>query len=269
MLKRITIFFALTIPLMAINLNSVSFGLKTTKYDYTEVDTSGTILDTEEANLGRIQGLYTKAQFSLEKSSSYFEFMYSFTAGSTKYIGALLSGGTYGSYVSKTNNVFKKTEFSYVKRLNGSAKKAQSSKFGTLSFVPAVGYHYWERTLSATQNEIYTWFYYQLGIRSEIKSSKRDTFLLQYSHQWAYRPQMYADIPSIGLNDDFNLGKTESDFVTLGFKRKISNNTDMEINLEYETVDIGRSNVIKNFVEPQSYQKNLSVYLGFVFRVIK
>jgi len=256
MFKKLFILFFTLFSLEAAHLEHLTFGLKSTMYDYTEYDTSGKILDTEESNLFELLGVYVNAHIGFKEKKNHLEFLNSVTTGFTKYIGSKL-GGNYGDVVSTTSNTFLKSELSFVRVIN-------SSKRSDISILPAIGYHYWERTLSISQNEIYSWGFYQLGLRTDIKKKNKKHLTFEYKHQWTIKPTMYADIPSINLDDDFDLGKTESDFFSITLHHRFFKGMETEMKLEYETVDIGRSNVIKGFVEPQSNQKNISLYFGFM-----
>ena len=240
----------------ASSLKNVAIGIKSTQYDYTEVDVDQTILDTEQSSFSDLFGLYANLHFELKEEK--LEFLNALTTGNTRYVGSLLSGGGYGSYNSITSNTFFKSELALV-------KKIERIKNYKVFVLPAFGYHYWERTLSASQNEIYSWFYYQLALRTQFRLKDDSGICLQYSHMWALSPTMYADIPSLGIDDDFDLGRTEGDYLMLLLHRNGEDGHDLEFKVEFEVVDIGRSNVIKGFVEPQSRQKNLHLSVGLIF----
>jgi len=239
-------------------------GTKFTKYDYTEIY-NGTTSNTEQSNFTDIFGIYVSAKLKLKSKKSHLEFLNSLTTGKTKYIGSESNSSKgYGSYTSRTADTFMKSQLTYVRDFS-QLKKIK------ISLTPSLGFHYWERTLSSIQNEIYYWWYYQLGIRAEIQLDKGNYFSIDYSHQWTINPTMYADTPSLGLDHDFNLGKTESDFLQLTYLRYVSSQLSVEYKVEYERVKIGLSDIVYAstgipYVEPESHQKNINFYIGFLFK---
>lgn len=84
--------------------------------DYKEYDTSGTLLDSEESSYSDITGTDMSLGYIYDKDNSSFSHIklnLLVLSGETEYTGAYLSGGSYGSVVSTTQNSIIDTDMSF------------------------------------------------------------------------------------------------------------------------------------------------------------
>lgn len=254
-MKHLLLFLTLTLSLFA-SQALLSIGVKTTRYDYYEYDTDNTILDSEHSALTDIKGIYGTLTFPLEEEGDIVELFISQTTGITDYVGALLSGGSYGSYLSTTQNTFIEMQ------LNRVGTFASTDSYD-LAYLIGAGYREWERTLSVAQNEIYYWPYWQLGLKVMPQQISREfSYGLDISYQKAYQPKIDLIIPSLIPDTTLDLGPTESVVYAFSLLSREDSGAILTLKIEYEITDIGRSNVKNGVLEPRSEQNNIHFSVG-------
>lgn len=260
-MKKFSFLFLLSPALLLASNYSVQFGYKTTAYDYTETTSTG-VLDTEESDLSEINGLYVNLIQRLWKNSSggddSIECYFSHTEGNTDYIGSLLgSGQPYGSYRSITANTYDDVQLNF--------RRTVPANMYDFFILAGMGYYEWERALSVTQIETYRWYYAQMsvGVNKSIRKGLKVGVDLTAQH--AFNQEMHANIPGT-IVATFDLGKTYTYKAGIPLTLSVSDTVDFTARLEYEYTEIGRSNVISGFYEPDSEQKNVNLYLGVNLR---
>lgn len=255
-MKKIYPLLLLTSTLVGAAGYTLDAGLKTTAYDYTETY-AGTVLDTEDSSYGDIIGGYARFELPLAQGyngDSALQFYVSHTEGETRYIGSILgSGQPYGSYVSTTENSYDEVQANYLMR-----KHWEST---TYKLLLGGGFYEWERALSASQIEIYYWYYLQLGIGMEERFYNGWSLGLDLTGQYALSPQMDADLPGIGPVT-FDLGSTYTMRTAIPLKVPVAERVALMFRLEYEYTIINHSNIIGGYFEPDSEQRNWHLYAG-------
>lgn len=128
--------------------------------------TPGTLLDTED---GPVSGFSwsISAMRDLFVENDYLNIEYSYHAGSTRYIGAYLSGGSYGSVVSRSGAILTDISIQY-------GRGAPLSKSWLLTPYFEIGRHYWWRGVN--YGETYTHNYYGVGLLGQYSPSRSWVF---------------------------------------------------------------------------------------------
>jgi hypothetical protein len=250
--------------------DTLEFGLKTTYYNYRE--SNGTaLLDTETADLGKIAGGYLRFNMTLRENSAgdydRFELYASRTAGTTLYTGSVLgSGMPYGSLRSRTADIYEELQFNLTRSLR------QDALLYTIK--AGVGYYEWERELSTSQVEVYSWNYVQLGIGVSQTFGRDWEIAMDLSGHYGVNRTMEADFTGVE-HLQFDLGRVYT--VRAGVPLTIPVKADSAVlfRLEYEYTKIGQSNVVSAYYEPEdrvrqwyepdSQQQNWHFYTGVVF----
>ncbi len=273
-MHRIFLLLLLTMALDAANFdNKLSFGLKTTAYNYTERDDKDQILDTEDANIFEVNGFYGSFEYKLQEYSaiSYYINLYtSISYGDTDYTGSLLGpGASYGSYSSKTSNAFYEFQVNL-------KRKVQYTKSSTYSMI-GIAYKRWQRDLSSNQKERYYYYFLQVVLGGETNIYKDWSLVLDLTGQLAFNPKMDADFKSSTgqvLNETFKLGTVYTYKIATPLVIPINEQLNFNTKLEYEFTSYGKSNTIyvpnfpntgdtSSYLEPKSQQKNWHLYAGF------
>lgn len=139
---------------------SWSLSADTTRFDYAET-ADGTLLDTEKADYGKVNGF----TISLQPRYNGLYLSASYAKGDTDYAGSLIgSGNPYGSYRAVTTNEIADYDFGY-------KATARLDSRGDLEMpvTAGVGYRRWLRQLHGTPgvsgyDELYEWGYYDVGV---------------------------------------------------------------------------------------------------------
>lgn len=143
--------------------NQIGFQVMILNVDYMETGngtTSGTgKLDTET---GAVPGKALFISRMWGNSNAYFEAQYSRCEGSTDYVGALLSGGPYGSVVSKSGAILSDYSARLGKGFAVGHSGLGSHEVNMLTPYAELGHHEWYRGVNA--GETYSHHYYGVGI---------------------------------------------------------------------------------------------------------
>lgn len=248
---------ALLLPALSYGATfTLEAGAKTTAYDYTETS-SPVVLDTEDSDLGDVNGGYARLGIGLWKNdqggTDGFEAYVSHTEGDTRYIGALLgSGNPYGSVVSTTENTYDDLQLNFVRTM---------PQANTTYLVRAgLGYYSWERALSAFQVETYSWYYAQIGIGIEEHFDKGLSLGLDVTGQYAFGQEMETSWPGY----TFDLGRVYTVRTSIPLTIPLTDKLAFRARAEYEYTSIGKSNIIGGYYEPDSEQKNWNLYAGVI-----
>lgn len=246
-----------TAPVLFAAPYTLELGLKTILFDYTE--TSGSeVLDTENSDFGKVAGGYARASAIILQEESYedaVEFYGMHTAGTTRYVGSLIgSDEGYGSFRSTTDNTYDEIQFNYARRYTTTTSFSQLVKLG-------LGYYEWERALSESQIEIYHWYFAQLTIGVDKRFQSGWSAGLEVTGRYAFDQKMDADLPG-NTNATFDLGNVYTFKANLPLSFPINDSLSLVTGAEVEYTEIGKSNVINGFFEPDSEQTNWHLYLG-------
>lgn len=138
--------------------NQICIQSISTRVDYTETGGSygipAGILDTETGWVSGY-GLSISTMRNLWLGNDYLAAKYSNNDGNTNYVGALLSGGNYGSYVSTSRASLTDYSFRYGKGFTLD-KDTMATPYLEL------GHHQWERGVN--YGETYTHYHFGLGV---------------------------------------------------------------------------------------------------------
>ena len=186
----VTNIFAKDTPFTS-SVSLVSMGM-----DYVEYDQNGNILDSENSSYLELGGVEVSLGYIIEKdlsSSSEIIFNWMILSGETTYKGSYVDSELgYGSVVSSTLNTISDIDISYKQ------SKILSSAI-EISYGIGLGHRYWERVLSKSQVEIYTWYSIRpmFGISTNNEKLNLGMFI---EYQYGFDTKMSAP------NHTFTLG---------------------------------------------------------------
>ncbi|HEX5330865.1 hypothetical protein [Sulfuricurvum sp.] len=229
---------------------SLSVSADATKFDYAETDSSGSLLDTERADFGKVSGL----SVTMEPRYEGLYFSASYANGNTDYVGSLIdSGDPYGSYKGITTNEVSDYNFGY-------KSTARDPRGGwEMPVTIGVGYRRWLRQLG--YDELYDWGYYNVGIGLHYRMSSIMTIGADASYRKAFSAQMYENWHGY----TYNLNNVYGYKITVPFELKINQALSTFIAYNYEFWNIDKSNSVGGYYEPDSETNNETVSFGFKF----
>jgi len=251
----ITNIFAKDTPFTS-SVSLVSMGM-----DYVEYDQNGNILDSENSSYLELGGVEVSLGYTIEKdlsSSSEIIFNWMILSGETTYKGSYVDSELgYGSVVSSTLNTISDIDISYKqsKILNSAIE---------ISYGIGLGHRYWERVLSKSQVEIYTWYSIRpmFGISTNNEKLNLGMFI---EYQYGFDTKMSAP------NHTFTLGG--ADILEISFPVHYNYNQDVDFFFE-ATVQkqmIGKSDRLytgngdKYWYEPESTAYNSYLKVGIEY----
>ena len=226
---------------------SISVSADTTKFDYAETDSSGSLLDTEQADFANVSGLTV----TIEPRYEGLYFSAAYATGNTDYVGSLLhSGNPYGSYKSTTLNEISDYNFGY--------KATASDPHGAweIPVTLGIGYRRWLRQIG--YDELYEWGYYNVGIGLHYRMSSTMMIGADASYRKAFNAQMYENLNGY----TYNLNNVYGYKITVPFEVKLSQTLSTFIAYNYEFWNIDKSNTINGFYEPDSETNNETLSFG-------
>ncbi len=233
--------------------------------DYTEYDRDGSILDTEESSYLDLAGVeisFGYNTFENDSSSSEITFNFMILGGMTKYIGSMQSSNEgYGSHISSTLNTVVDTDISY-KRSNIFNNSVE------INYGIGIGYREWNRALSNSQIEGYTWYSIRpmLGISTFNKEKLNFGMFIEY--QYGIETMMSAS----DLNYDFTLGGADILEISFPISYKYDKNIDFFFEATIQKQTIKESNRLytgngnEYYYEPKSTAHNNYLKLGIEYR---
>lgn len=226
--------------------------------DYKEYDTNGQLLDSEESSFTELTGTQIGIGYAFLKDISSYSIIklnFMILRGQTQYKGSILgSGQAYGSLVSTTQNTIIDTDLSY-KHID------IFNDFFKLSYGLGIGYREWERSLSASQVEVYKWYSIRpmLGVGIRVNEKLNIDSLIEY--QYGINPIMTSSNPNL----DFELGSADILELSFPVTYKYNKNLDFFVEAVFQKQTITRSNVNSGFYEPDSTAYNNYLKLGLTF----
>ena len=245
--------FAKDTPFTA-SVSLVSMGM-----DYREYDQNGNILDSEVSSYLDLGGVEVSLGYTIEEDLSFSSeiiFNLMILAGDTTYKGSYIGSGLgYGSVVNTTLNTIIDRDISY----------KQSRLFNNeieISYGVGLGYRYWERVLSKSQVEEYTWYSIRpmLGISTINKDKLNLGMFIEY--QYGFDAKMTAS----DLQLEFNLGGADILEVSFPVSYNYSEGVDFFFEATIQKQMIKESNVNSGYYEPQSTAYNSYLKLGIEYK---
>ena len=244
--------------------NKVTYSLSLVgmSMDYKEYDRTGTLVDSEKSGFTDIGGFEIGYDFLLSKdtqSYSKLETSVLYLSGDTVYTGSLLSGGAYGSVVSKTVNDVIDTRIAY--QVYREIDSTLSYNYGL-----GVGYRYWRRALSASQIEEYTWFSLRPKVGLEMHVNPQFVLSTDIEYQYGLKPTMTAN----NVSGDFTLGSADILALGAGMAYQVNPKIDLFVNYVFQRQEIKASDTVYSggsaYFEPDSTAYNQYIKLGIAFK---
>lgn len=234
------------------------FGKLYKSYNYNEYSDNSVLLDSELADLGEISGWYFQLHFTLSDSSS-LKLYYDKSAGYTTYIGSSISGGAYGSIVSQTVNYFTTISMKY------DYIYASGSEWD-LRLLASGGTYTWDRLLSTIQEEIYHWYFSDIGLDYAYHIDDTMTWGAVYAYRQTIKPQMDVNAPSLVPYTVLDLGNSYGTTVSLYCNYQLDDpHFTIKVRYNYEHFLISKSNIRNGILEPKSTQVNSYLYFGISY----
>lgn len=229
---------------------SISVSADTTRFDYAETNSAGQLLDTEKADFGKVSG----ATISFEPRYQGLYATASYATGNTEYIGSILgSGNPYGSARGTTYNEIGDYNFGY----KATARNFRSDFEMPVTF--GVGYRRWLRQLG--YDETYDWGYYNFGIGLHYNMSSTMSIGADATYRKAFNAQMYENLHGY----TFNLNNVYGYKITVPFEMKLNPKFSTFVAYTYEYWNIGASNAVGGYYEPDSETKNDTLSFGLKY----
>ncbi|MDF1875882.1 hypothetical protein JHD48_09055 [Sulfurimonas sp. SAG-AH-194-I05] len=227
--------------------------------DYREYDDANLILDSEKSGYSDLNGFELGLDYVFRKTpSSHMRINANLMMlqGSTQYVGSILgSGNPYGSFLSVTENKLVDYEVSFKHNL-------MITNALELGYGIGIGHRVWDRGLSATQLEIYTWN----SIRTELFANYNVTSRLKlgvaYEYQFGMNTEMSLSSPSL----NFTLGGADISQISIPVRFAYTNRIDFFAAMTFEKQEIKKSNTVGGFLEPKSTAKNKFIRVGVDFK---
>lgn len=224
----------------------------TTKFDYAETDSNG-LLDTERANYGKINGV----TLSVEPRYQGLYFSVSSSKGDTDYIGGTNINPTYGSHRTTTTNEITNYTFGY----KAVARDPRAS--WEIPVTVGVGYRRWLRQIHSTPtvsgyDELYDWGYYDAGLGLHYAFSSKLSVGVDGNYRKAFNSQMSENWNGY----TFDLQNVYGYKITVPLEVKLDQKLSFFGSYNYEYWNIGASNSIGSYYEPDSETKNETLSFG-------
>ncbi|EDZ62662.1 hypothetical protein SMGD1_2580 [Sulfurimonas gotlandica GD1] len=227
--------------------------------DYREYNKAGAILDSEESPYTDITGAEMSFGYVFDKdisAYSYIKLNLLLLSGETKYVGSYLgSGQPYGSVVSKTQNTILDTDVSFVHTNILKNNFEFSYGFG-------LGYREWERALSASQIEVYKWYYLKPIVGVSVMVSDRVKVGANIEYQHGFDTIMTSSNPKL----DFTLGGANIWELSVPISYVYNKNMDIFFEATFSKQTIIESNVNSGYYEPDSTAYNNYLKFGVAFK---
>jgi hypothetical protein len=230
---------------------SLSVSADTTRFDYSETSIGGVLLDTEKADFNKVDGF--SARFESDYRGLYAGVSYA--KGNTDYVGSILhSGNPYGSYLSSSSNTTADYSIGY-------KATAAINQDVSIPLYIGLGYRQWLR--QGGYDETYEWGYSEAGIGLHWRPSPQLSLGADAFYRQAFNAQMHETLNGY----TFNLNNVYGYKITVPIEYKLSQNMSTYIAYSYDYWNIGASNVVGGYYEPDSQTKNdiLSFGLKFLF----
>ena len=241
------------------SLMTASVAMVGMSMDYREYDKTGAILDSEESPYTDITGAEMSLGYVFNKDMSAYSHIklnLMLLSGETKYIGSYIgSGQPYGSVVSKTQNIILDTDVSFIHT------NIYNSIF-EFSYGLGLGYREWERALSASQVEVYKWYYFKPIVGVSVKVADRVKLGANIEYQHGFDTVMTSSNPKL----DFTLGGANIWELSVPISYNYNENMDLFFEATLTKQTIIESKVNSGYYEPDSTAYNNYLKFGVAFK---
>lgn len=234
---------------------TLSVSADTTEFDYTETN-GAVVLDTETRNFGNINGF----TINLEPKVNGFYAGGSYAEGNTDYIGGTDIDPTYGSHRTVTKNRIIDYSVGYKATTIIDSKMEMPVKFG-------LGYREWLRDIQSTPTvsgvgELYDWGYLDFGIGLHYLASSNLTIGIDGNVRKAFSAEMYENIHGA----TFKLKNVYGYKISVPLDYALNASWSGFFVYNYEYWNIGASDPVGGYYEPDSKTKNHILSAGLKFR---
>lgn len=235
---------------------SLSLSADTTEFDYAETDRTGVLRDTETAKFGTINGFTV----NFEPKSNGFYAGGSYAEGNTDYIGGTDLDPTYGSHRTVTKNRIANYSAGYKATTILDHGMVIPVKFG-------LGYREWLRDIQSTPTvpgvgELYEWGYVDFGIGLHYLASSNVTVGVDTNYRKAFSAEMYEN----HYGATFKLKDVYGYKISVPIDYTLNSSWSGFLVYNYEYWNIGASDPIGGYYEPDSETKNHTLSAGLKFR---
>lgn len=227
--------------------------------NYREYNKVGVLIDSEESSYSEMTGAEMSLGYVFNKDDlaySHIKFNLLLLGGETKYIGSYIgSGQPYGSAVSKTQNIIWDTDVSFIHT------DILKNNF-EFSYGLGLGYREWERALSASQIEVYKWYYFKpiIGVSVMVWDKVKLGANIEYKH--GFETVMTSSNPKL----DFTLGGANILEFSIPISYNYNKNMDLFFEATFSKQTINESNVNSGYYEPDSTAYNNYLKFGVAFK---
>lgn len=251
-----------TLILSSAIADHVSISSNIMNFDYKEYSsTNGQILDSEGPST--LYGLTAKYAHNIfgSKTTTNEGLLFAdiaFYGGNTTYAGSALgSGKPYGSATGTTANQIVNGKIGYIQYKN--------LKSINLYTQAAIGYRYWDRKLSSSQDEKYEWAYGNIKIGLDAHLSTKDNLGFNASYNAAISPTMKSSTSNQALNNTFNLGNTYGYAFCIPYTHHFTTKLSLLVSYTYQRWHIGASNSVNGYYEPRSTTTQSIGTVGLIY----
>lgn len=235
---------------------SFSISADTTEFDYAETGSTG-LLDTETNKYGDISGF----TFNLEPRQNGFYVGGSYAKGNTDYIGGTNINPTYGSHRTTTHNTLLDYSVGYKATAFLENRNMEIPiKFG-------LGYRGWLREIQSTStvsgyDELYEWQYFDCGIGLHYSPSSKIAVGADVNYRKAINAEMYENWHGY----TFKLKNVYGYKITVPIEYTMNPAWSTFLTYNYEYWNIGASDAIGGYYEPDSETKNETLSVGIKYK---
>lgn len=235
---------------------SLSLSVDTTRFDYAETSRTGSLLDTETSDFGDIVGISMR----YEPRMNGFYLGMSYAEGDTDYIGGTTANPTYGSHRTTTHNRLFQYDAGY-------QMTARIDRDNTVPFRLGIGYRGWLRQIGSTAtvygyDELYEWGYFNIGAGWHTALSPTVSMGIDADYRKAFNAEMYENWHGY----TYRLKNVYGYKIGIPIEWNVDNRLGLFLLYNYEYWNIGASDNVGGYYEPDSETKNQSVSVGVKFR---
>jgi len=257
-------YLLLLLFITVLNGDELKLGVNFLQMDYVESGTSGEFLDSETSQYNDIGGFnisYKKDFKTDAKSGNINSLEVSFRkfSGNSNYDGFLQNSK--GAIVSKYQTT---TQNSIVEPKIRLIQTKYTASYDVGVFVSFANRN-WTRDITSTAygyKEIYDWKYVDVGMKTLFYDGSWEVGL-EFAYQKAIEPTMTAYLNGV---TKFDLNDVKGYYYKIPLGYNFNKNFKVELEYEYNQWDIGASNVVNNFYEPNSITKNKMLNITFSYK---
>lgn len=233
--------------------------------EYVETSRNGSFLDSEKSDYDAIAGV--ELGYKMEFGSGHggadvsaLEMSLEYLSGDSDYDGYLQStttGALISTYKTTTKNTIIEPRVRWVETKRGEA-------YDVGVFV-SLGYRDWVRDMSGDRygsKETYRWGYGDVGLRVMVHDGD-----WHIGFEGAYRKAFWATMRAEFMGGlDFDLGEVWGYEMRVPLVWDVSKSMSVELSYEFDYWEIGASNVVSGYYEPDSTTNNGIIKAGLVYR---